>query len=185
MPLDTTPTRPQIRRGNLAPADLSLQPGVLALGYGQRQLHAGVPAAAGQNSLIGSLAYAALPGAQPTPIPAAADWPSLTSGASQTVTGLTTSVDPAWTSQIAQRWQPTDPRMTVIDITGTLTVTAPGHPPARHLISVSLMLGTALHQLAVELAQERRRATRLERELAQLRAARAPSVIPDEPAPDG
>ena len=105
----------------------------------------GVPAAAGQKSLIGSLAYAGLPGAQPTPIPAAADWPSPTSGASQTVTGLTTSVDPAWTSQIAQGWQPTDPLATVIDITGTLTVTAPGHPPARHLFSLSLMLGTALH----------------------------------------
>ena len=105
----------------------------------------GVPAAAGQKSLIGSLAYAGLPGAQPTPIPAAADWPSPTSGTSQTVTGLTTSVDPAWTSQIAQGWQPADPLLTVIDITGTLTVTAPGHPPARHLFSLSLMLGTALH----------------------------------------
>jgi hypothetical protein len=46
MPLDTTPTRPQIRRGNATPADLTLQPGVLALGYGQRQLHVGVPGAA-------------------------------------------------------------------------------------------------------------------------------------------
>jgi hypothetical protein len=105
----------------------------------------GVPAAAGQNSLIGSLAYAGLPGAQPTPILAAANWPSLTSGTTQTVTGLTTSVDPAWARQIAQGWQPTDPLLTVIDITGTLTVTAPGRPPARHLFSLSLMLGTALH----------------------------------------
>src|SRR3974390_2665182 len=85
----------------------------------------GVPAAAGQNSLIGSLAYAALPGAQPPPIPAAADWPSPTSGTSQAVTGLTASVDPAWTSQIAQGWQPADPLLTVIDITGTLPVTSP------------------------------------------------------------
>jgi hypothetical protein len=38
-----------------------------------------------------------------------------------------------------------DSLLTVIDLTGTLTVTTPGHPPARHLFSLSLMLGTALH----------------------------------------
>jgi hypothetical protein len=44
-------------------------------------------------------------------------------------------------------------------------------------------LGTALHQLAVELARERRRAARLERELAQLLAGRNPSATSEDPSP--
>jgi hypothetical protein len=64
----------------------------------------------------------------PTPIPTSTQWKKLAaSRTSWRVSGLVTSVSPIWTELLATGWQPVDPLMTMYDVSGTLTVTAPGH----------------------------------------------------------
>lgn len=63
----------------------------------------------------------------PTPIPTSMQWKKLAATRTRwRVSGLVTSVSPIWTELLATGWQPVDPLMTMYDVSGTLTVTAPG-----------------------------------------------------------
>jgi hypothetical protein len=80
----------------------------------------------------------------PTPIPTSMQWKKLAaSRTSWRVSGLVTSVSPIWTELLATGWQPVDPLMTMYDVSGTLTVTTPGHGPDVESFFFLLTLGGA------------------------------------------
>ena len=103
----------------------------------------GVPAEVADKSLVGSLAYAGVAGTAPSPVPPAAEWAKPSSGTTQTVSGLSASVSPDWTQLVASGWQPSDPLLTIMSVTGTITVSTPGHPGAPRSFSLALTLGGA------------------------------------------
>jgi hypothetical protein len=105
----------------------------------------GVPAQIGDKSLIGSLAYGGVAGATATPVPTAPAWGTLSSGTVQRVSSLGASVAPDWTSLVAQGWEPTDPLMTIMTVTGTVTTTGPGQSGFPRSFSMALTLGGARH----------------------------------------
>jgi hypothetical protein len=59
------------------------------------------------------------------------------------VSGLVISVSPVWTQILSAGWLPVDPLMVIYDVSGTLTVTTPGHPPVMESVSFGLTLGGA------------------------------------------
>jgi hypothetical protein len=59
------------------------------------------------------------------------------------VSGLVISVSPVWTQILSAGWVPVDPLMVIYDVSGTLTVTTPSHPPVVESISFGLTLGGA------------------------------------------
>lgn len=80
----------------------------------------------------------------PTPIPTSTQWKSLAVVRTiWRVSGLVTSVSPIWTQLLATGWQPVDPLMSMYDVSGTLTVTTPGHAPGAESIFFVLTLGGA------------------------------------------
>ena len=80
----------------------------------------------------------------PTPIPTSMQWKKLAATrTSWRVSGLVTSVSPIWTELLATGWQPVDPLMTMYDVSGALTVTAPGHGPDVESFFFLLTLGGA------------------------------------------
>jgi hypothetical protein len=80
----------------------------------------------------------------PTPIPTSTQWKRLAAvQTSWRVSGLVTSVSPIWTQLLATGWQPVDPLMAMYDVSGTLTVTTPGHAPDVESIFFVLTLGGA------------------------------------------
>lgn len=106
----------------------------------------GVPASVANKALYGSIAYPDLPGGTPSPAPSAADWAADTrAGLAQQVSNLQVSESPEWTSVIATGWQPVDELMSIQVITGTLTTTGPGRPPAATSFSLTLTVGSAAH----------------------------------------
>jgi len=104
----------------------------------------GVPASVGEKALDLSLADPDLPGGPGTsPVPSPTAWGVLARAhVSQTVTGLQAQVDPDWTGLIASGWQPVDPAMTVMAVTGVLTIRGDG-PPSTQSVAVTITLGSA------------------------------------------
>ena len=89
----------------------------------------GVPANLASRSLVESLAA---PGAASSPVPSRAQWASLAaSSASQSVAGLQSEVDPDWLALISTGWEPIDPALTMLTVTGTLTTSGQREPTAR------------------------------------------------------
>lgn len=81
---------------------------------------------------------------RPTPIPTVVQWSQLAAThTSWRASGLVTSVSPIWTELLATGWQPVDPLMTMYDVSGTLTVTSPGHEPTVESFFFLLTLGGA------------------------------------------
>ena len=105
----------------------------------------GVPAQIADKSLVGSLAYAGVAGAEASPVPPAADWQAPDSGMVQQVSGLAATVAPDWTQLISGSWEPVDPLMTIMAVTGTITVTVDGKPGPPRSFSMALILGGAGH----------------------------------------
>jgi hypothetical protein len=64
-------------------------------------------------------------------------------GVTWSVSDVTVSSAPIWTQALATGWQPPDPRMDDLDVTGNLTVTQIGQPPIIRPFSLQLGLGTA------------------------------------------
>lgn len=83
----------------------------------------GVPAGMAGHALVLSLID---PVPLPGPVPAAGEW-ARPGGASevQSVSNLQAVIDPAWLTLTATGWQPADPAMTVLTVTGTLTTAGP------------------------------------------------------------
>ena len=64
-------------------------------------------------------------------------------GVRQTVGGLLVQVDPAWSQLIAAGWQPSDVRMTEVDVSGVLTSTLAGGAATQHPFGLQLIVGSA------------------------------------------
>ena len=79
-----------------------------------------------------------------SPIPSARAWTAnAASGVTWSASSVTVSVAPAWSQALATGWQPPDLRMDFLDVTGNLTITQPGQPPALRPFSLQLGLGSA------------------------------------------
>lgn len=88
-----------------------------------------------------------LPGsltASPALVPTAGGWRQLAKSDTRWhVSGLAISVNPIWTQLLTTGWRPVDPLMVIYDVSGTLTVTAPGRPSVTESIDFALTLGGA------------------------------------------
>jgi hypothetical protein len=83
----------------------------------------GVPAGIAGHSLVVSLID---PVPLPGPVPAAGEWAgSDDAGELQTVSNIQAVIDPVWLTLTATEWQPADPAMTILTVTGTLTTGGP------------------------------------------------------------
>jgi hypothetical protein len=97
-----------------------------------------MPAAINQKVLPASLTMS------PTPVPTSTQWKRLAAVRTNWhVSGLVTSVSPIWTQLLATGWQPVDPLMAMYDVSGTLTVTTPGHEPDVESFFFVLTIGGA------------------------------------------
>jgi hypothetical protein len=87
----------------------------------------GVPASVADKALYASLADPDVGGAGgASPVPSAAEWAAdAAAGITQTVTGLEGNVDPTWSDVIAAGYVPTDPLLSLLNLSGTLTVSQP------------------------------------------------------------
>jgi len=103
----------------------------------------GVPASVANKALCASLADPGIPGGNGTSPVASLDvWAAnAKSGTIERVTDLLVAVDPSWTEVIAKGWEPRDPLMTMMDVTGTLIVRT-GVTTTRHAVSMVLALGS-------------------------------------------
>jgi hypothetical protein len=83
----------------------------------------GVPAGLARHSLVLSLID---PVPQPGPVSAAGEWTGPGgAGEVQTISNLQAVIDPAWLTLTASGWQPADPAMAVLTVTGTLNTAGP------------------------------------------------------------
>jgi len=79
-----------------------------------------------------------------SPIPSAARWAAnAAASVVWSVANPSMTTCPIWTQALATGWQPPDPRMDCLDVTGDLTVTEAGLPPSVKSFSLQLGLGTA------------------------------------------
>lgn len=86
------------------------------------ELLPGVPERAADKVLYVSLLAPAIAGEKDTAVPSATGWTALARAhASQSVSGLLVQVDPGWAQLVATGWQPPDPRMDVLDVSGLLS----------------------------------------------------------------
>ena len=98
----------------------------------------GTPASAAAKFLYADLASSG------SPVPSAKAWTAnAASGVTWSASGVSMTTCPIWTQALAAGWQPPDLRMDCLDVTGNLTVTQPGRPPAIKPFSLQLGLGTA------------------------------------------
>jgi hypothetical protein len=83
----------------------------------------GVVSKLASRSLVLSLAD---PAAASGLVPGSAAWmEAAAAGESQTVSNVATTTDPSWLALTASGWQPTDPAMTMLTVSGTLVTSGP------------------------------------------------------------
>ena len=98
----------------------------------------GTPASAATKFLFADLT------SSNSPVPSARAWTAnAASGVTWSASSVTVSVAPAWSEALATGWQPPDLRMDFLDVTGNLTITQAGQPPALRPFSLQLGLGSA------------------------------------------
>jgi len=98
----------------------------------------GIPASAASKFLFADLTSSG------SPVPTATAWTAnAAGGVTWSASSVTMSVAPAWSQALAGGWQPPDPRMDFLDVTGNLTVAQPGRRRAVKPFSLVLGLGTA------------------------------------------
>ena len=103
----------------------------------------GVPETAQHKILYLSLFQPTLVGNDSTPIPSADAWASnAQAGVKWSVTDLVLQPDQRWAQLTRDGWHPTDPRLTVKDVSGALTVTQ-GSSIATHHFSLVVYVGSA------------------------------------------
>jgi hypothetical protein len=102
-----------------------------------------VPASIANRAVYASLADPGMPGGTgASPVPSVEGWAAdARGGTSQEVIDVLVTVDPAWTEIIDQGWEPRDPLMSMMDVTGTLIVRT-GTTTARHAVSMVLAVGS-------------------------------------------
>jgi hypothetical protein len=83
----------------------------------------GVVSTLASRSLVLSLTD---PAAASGPVPAGAAWmEAAAAGETQTVSNVATTTDPSWLALMASGWQPTDPAMIMLTVSGTLVTSGP------------------------------------------------------------
>ena len=98
----------------------------------------GTPASAASKFLYANLTSSG------SPVPTARAWTAdAASGVTWSASGVSMTTCPIWTQVLATGWQPPDLRMDCLDVTGNMTVTKTGRPPAVNPFSLQLGLGTA------------------------------------------
>jgi hypothetical protein len=104
----------------------------------------GVPSPLADKALVLSLAAPGLPGGSTSsPVPSAGEWINLAQAhTTQSVSGLQVQVDPDWTGLVSSGWQPVDPAMTIMAVTGTLTTDQAGRTSTRSF-ALAVTLGSA------------------------------------------
>jgi hypothetical protein len=107
------------------------------------ELILGVPTTVADKVLYISLLDPGLFGGQPTPFPSATGWAAdARTGMSQSVSGMLVQPDPGWSQMITAGWQPTDLRMTELDVSGLLTVHR-GASSSAHRFGLQVIVGSA------------------------------------------
>jgi hypothetical protein len=103
----------------------------------------GVSAQAADKVLVASVLDPGLAGGGASPIPSARAWAALAHDrVTWSVADLEVEVDPSWARLVASGWQPPDPRMTVEDVSGTLS-THEGDTTTTSRFRLALGVGTA------------------------------------------
>ena len=98
----------------------------------------GTPSLASTRVLYGDLIGA------PSPIPTASTWSiNAKHRVVWSVSNLAESVNPEWSSALATGWQPPDPLMVALDVTGTLTISRASHQTVSKPFSLELGLASA------------------------------------------
>ncbi|HET9444515.1 MAG TPA: hypothetical protein VFO65_14395 [Acidimicrobiales bacterium] len=107
------------------------------------ELLPGVPPAVADKVLYISVLRSDLFGGQATPVPAPAEWEgNAAAGVRQWVSDVVARPNPDWARMVAEGWQPSDPRMTTLDVSGLLTVRRPEAATTR-AFSLQLVVGSA------------------------------------------
>ncbi len=103
----------------------------------------GVPASVADKVLYVSLLDPGATGEQASPVPSARRWAALgREGATQRASDLEVQVDPGWAQLLSSGWQPVDPRMVVLDVSGLLGENTASALEA-HRFRCSMALGSA------------------------------------------
>jgi hypothetical protein len=109
------------------------------------ELLPGMPVGAADKVLYVSLFEPGLAGGQGSPVPSARHWATLArTRAIQSVSGLLVQVDPGWAQLVASGWQPPDPRLVVLDVSGLLITRRDGRRRAERRFSLGVAVGSAL-----------------------------------------
>ena len=107
------------------------------------EMIAGVPTSVADKTLYISLLDPGLFGGQPTPLPSDAQWTQLAAAkAHQSVDDLLIQPDPTWAQMVAQGWQPTDARLSELDVSGRLIIKRPGDTSVSRF-TMQLIVGSA------------------------------------------
>lgn len=107
------------------------------------ELLPGVPMSVADKVLYVSVLNSELFGGQATPIPAAAEWKAnADAGVRQWVSDLVTRPEHQWAQMVSAGWQPSDPRMTTLALSGLLTVERAG-ALTTHPFRLQLLVGSA------------------------------------------
>lgn len=107
------------------------------------ELIPGVPASVADKVLYISLLDPGLFARQPTPVASVAQWSAMArSDVRQSVSDVLVQQDPSWAQLIATGWQPSDVRMTEVDVSGLLSVQL-GRNTTSVRIGLQLVVGSA------------------------------------------
>jgi hypothetical protein len=106
----------------------------------------GVPAMVADKALYASLALPT-PAGSSSPVTSIAGWAAYAAaGVTQRVSGIAVETAPDWTALVARGWQPVDPLMSMVVVTGTITTSRPGRPASPEPFSLALTVGSAARQ---------------------------------------
>ena len=107
------------------------------------ELIPGIPESVADKVLYVSLLDSGIFGGQPSPLPTDAGWAAYAGEATtQSTSGLLVQTDPGWSQMVAAGWQPPDPRMTELDLSGVLSVRS-GAATSSQNFSLQLIVGSS------------------------------------------
>ena len=91
----------------------------------------------------------------PSPVPSAATWNQLAAEhVTWKVSNVMTRYRSVWQTTVTDGLVPPDPRMEMLVVTGTLTVSQPGHPPRTEQVSLDVTTATGLYETGYGIAEE-------------------------------
>ena len=91
----------------------------------------------------------------PSPVPSAATWNQLAAEhVTWKVSNVMTRYRSVWQTTVTDGLVPPDPRMEMLVVTGTLTVTQPGQSPRTEQVSLDVTTATGLYETGYGIAEE-------------------------------